>query len=149
MLSQIRSQLLRTSTHQRRLIHNTLPALSTPSKSNPPSHDHTTDTYAKDVDATPPPDSSVHRVDPDSENVQKPHEPPSGEWSRAGTRTKYESTGGKKNPYGTKGGGEEARPELQSGKPNETSHPGDGPEGKEVGGRKAERTGRSGEGKLD
>ena len=49
---------------------------------------HTPDSYSKDVDVTPPPDPTTHRVDAASEAVQRPHEPPSGEYSRAGTKTK-------------------------------------------------------------
>jgi hypothetical protein len=49
---------------------------------------HTPDSYSKDVDVTPPTDPTTHRVDAASEAVQRPHEPPSGEFSRAGTRTK-------------------------------------------------------------
>ncbi|TFK34105.1 hypothetical protein BDQ12DRAFT_669668 [Crucibulum laeve] len=74
------------------------PRFQHPSKSNPPSHDRITSVYAKHVDATSPPDSFVHRVDPGSENVQKSHEPPSGEWSRAWTRIKeYEHKDGEKD----------------------------------------------------
>ncbi|KAG5635299.1 hypothetical protein H0H81_011781 [Sphagnurus paluster] len=65
------------TTQSRRTIHNSA-ACSTK---------HTPDTYNKDVDPTPPIDSSIYRVDPSSENVQKPHEAPSGQWSRAGVRT--------------------------------------------------------------
>lgn len=45
---------------------------------------HTPDSYAKDVDYTPPPDHRIYRVDPLSENVQKPFEAPSGDFSRTG-----------------------------------------------------------------
>lgn len=64
---------------------------------------HTSDTYSKEVDATPPSDHTVHRVDPDSDNVQKPHEPPSG-YSRAGVKTEeYSSVDyGGKAPLGAK-----------------------------------------------
>lgn len=49
---------------------------------------HTPDSYSKEVDYTPPHDEKIHRVDPDSDRVQKPHEPLSG-WSRAGVTDKY------------------------------------------------------------
>ena len=64
---------------------------------------HTSDTYSKEVDATPPSDHTVHRLDPESDNVQKPHEPPSG-YSRAGVKTgEYSSVGyGGKAPFGAK-----------------------------------------------
>jgi hypothetical protein len=72
----------------RRYIHTTLPlsAASTNSKDTG-SVRHTTDSYAKDVDNTPAPDHQVYRIDPSTENVQKPYEAPSGEWSRAGVKT--------------------------------------------------------------
>ena len=47
---------------------------------------HKSETYSKEVDATPLSDHTVHRLDPESDNVQKPHEPPSG-YSRAGVET--------------------------------------------------------------
>jgi hypothetical protein len=66
---------------------------------------HTSDSYNKDVDGTPPPDNTVHRVDPDSDRVQKPYEPPSGEWSRAGVQTEeYRHVEGANQPYSPKGG---------------------------------------------
>ncbi|KIM37754.1 hypothetical protein M413DRAFT_448270 [Hebeloma cylindrosporum] len=65
---------------------------------------HTTDSYSKDVDSTPAPDPAVHRIDPDSDRVQKPYEPPSGEWSRAGDETdEYRHVEGVKEPYAPKG----------------------------------------------
>jgi hypothetical protein len=49
---------------------------------------HDADTYAKDdTDTTPPSEDIVFRVDSSSENVQRPTEPLSGQWSRAGART--------------------------------------------------------------
>lgn len=53
---------------------------------------HTPDSYSKDIDITPPIDDKVHRVDPDSDRVQKPYEAPSGEWSRAGVKTEQYRT---------------------------------------------------------
>ncbi|KAJ7577010.1 hypothetical protein C8J56DRAFT_377661 [Mycena floridula] len=62
--------------------------------------DHTTDSYSKDVDSSEPLDSKIHRVDGSSENVQKPHEPPSGRWSQAGVETNdyAEKSTGKSQP---------------------------------------------------
>lgn len=108
--------------------------------SKPTDPPHSSDSYAKDVDATPPPDHTVHRVDPTSEAAQKPHEPPSGEFSRAGTKTEeYTHVDKQGRPYAPPG-----KPEQRYGgketydreKGPETSHPGDGPEGKSSGGRK-------------
>ncbi|KAJ7176228.1 hypothetical protein C8R43DRAFT_556077 [Mycena crocata] len=59
------------------------------------SRSHTTDTYSKDVDSSPAADSKIHRVDPSSENVQKPHEPPSGKWSAAGVEAGVDNAQGK------------------------------------------------------
>lgn len=133
MLSQnIRSM---TALHSRRFLHSSSSVLS---KSKSPAHNQ--DSYNKEADSNPPPDSSIHRIDPSSENVQKPHEPPSGEWSRAGTKTsEYESVS-KTEPYAAPGqdkryGGKET---YAKDKGPETSKPGEGPEGKESGGRKPE-----------
>lgn len=86
---------------------------------------HTTDSYTKDVDSTPPHDSAVHRVDPDSDRVQKPYEPPSGEWSRAGVETEeYRHAKGAKKPHAPKGG-DKGRPKSRQnwaeGKGSQTS----------------------------
>ncbi|KAF5369685.1 hypothetical protein D9615_010161 [Tricholomella constricta] len=102
---------------------------------------HTADSYQKDVDPTPPSDSSIYRVDPSSECVQKPHEAPSGEWSRAGTRTSEYQSVSKTEPYtlpgkDTRYGGKES---WAKEKGPETSKRGEGPEGKDSGGRKQER----------
>lgn len=56
------------------------------------SESHTADSYSKDIDYTPPEDTKIHRVDSSSENAQKPHEAPSGQWSQAGVKTsEYQS----------------------------------------------------------
>ena len=108
---------------QRRCIYAS-PPLTSNSKSS-----HSPDSYNKDIDSTPPPDSTIHRVDPTSDSVQKPHEAPSGEWSRAGTRTsEYQSVNKAGQPYVTHGenrryGGEDM------------SKPGEGPEGRGSGGK--------------
>lgn len=72
---------------------------------------HSADSYFKDVDSTPPTDSTVHRVDSSSDTVQRPYEPPSGEYSQAGVQTEeYRSTEKSDKPYDAAGGGEnEAR----------------------------------------
>jgi hypothetical protein len=103
------------------------------SNSKPP---HTPDSYNKDVDFTPPPDPSIHRVDPTSDSVQKPHEAPSGEWSRAGTRTKeYQSVDKTGQPYAAPGGGKEL---YAKEKGPAISQRGKGPEGKTSSGKKPE-----------
>ena len=65
---------------------------------------HTSDTYRKEVDAMPPSDHTVHRHDPESDNVQKSHEPPS-RYSRAGVKTEQYTSSvdyGGKVPLGAK-----------------------------------------------
>ncbi|KAF5358625.1 hypothetical protein D9758_007747 [Tetrapyrgos nigripes] len=52
---------------------------------------HTSDSYSKDVDANPPNDPTIHRVDPDSETSQKSYEPPKGKYSEAGVRSAWEN----------------------------------------------------------
>lgn len=119
----------------------------TPTTSKKP---HTPDTYKKDIDSTPPPDPQVHRIDANSDKVQKPYEPPSGEYSKAGVKTgeyqsvykigdaQYEVNGECKEGENDMGerlryGGKER---LE--KEDTSSRSGEGPEGKDAGGRKAE-----------
>lgn len=93
---------------------------------------HTTDSYSKDVDSTPAPDKTVHRVDPDSDRVQKPYEPPSGEWSRAGVETEeYRQAKGAKQPYAQKGGNKgrpKSRQNWAEGKGSQTSGKAESPD---------------------
>jgi hypothetical protein len=101
MLSSIRVAALRCPQAQllhRRALRSTSALWSAQGRVN-----HTSDTYSKEVDATPPSDHTVHRLDPESDNVQKPHEPPSG-YSRAGVKTEeYSSVDyGGKAPLGAK-----------------------------------------------
>lgn len=122
---------------------------------------HSTDSYSKDVDSSPADDPTVHRVDPSSENVQKPHEAPSGRWSATGVEAGVDNAQGKKKEgekatgmkeYSTMSGekpyhapgedqryGGKAPYEQEKGKnPRETSGSHEGPEGSESGGRKPE-----------
>lgn len=100
---------------------------------------HTTDSYAKEVDATPPPDATIHRVDGDSDRVQKPHEPPSG-YSRSGVlHEEYRSVEKTEQPYSVKGGDKGsygARQNRAEEQNSETSGSEDGPDAKSSGGRK-------------
>ena len=99
----------------------------------------TTDSYAKEVDATPPSDTTIHRVDGDSDRVQKPHEPPSG-YSRSGVlHEEYRSVEKTKEPYSPKGGDKGsygARQNRAQEQSSETSGSEDGPDAKSSGGRK-------------
>ncbi|KAJ7092963.1 hypothetical protein B0H15DRAFT_777209 [Mycena belliarum] len=108
---------------------------------------HTTDSYSKDVDSTPAADPKIHRVDPSSENVQKPHEPPSGQWSATGVEAgEYASMSGDE-PYGAPGeeaagryGGKSGYQGEKAQNPRETTQSTEeqGPQGAESGGRKPE-----------
>ncbi|KAI3611078.1 hypothetical protein WG66_013817 [Moniliophthora roreri] len=97
---------------------------------------HTRDSYNKETDNTPPPDSKIHRVDPDSENAQKPYEPPSGKYAEVGARTQQAYQHARTDePYKAPGedrryGGKE---DYAKDKGPETSKPNEGPEGKSKG----------------
>ncbi|KAJ7136241.1 hypothetical protein C8R46DRAFT_1138315 [Mycena filopes] len=124
---------------------------------------HTTNSYEKEVDSSPAADPKIHRVDPGSENVQKPHEPPSGKWSATGAEAGASSPGSTNDknetgmdeystmsgdrPYAAPGaggaqryGGKEGYEQEKGGNPRETSQSteGEGPQGSESGGRKPE-----------
>ena len=102
------------------------------------SSSHTADSYAKDdVDPTPPQDSTIFRVDNSgSETSQKPYEPATGQWSRAGAQTsEYEHT---RDNYTTEGGPGlryGAKEEYSKEKGPETTKRDEGPESKSRGGR--------------
>ncbi|KAF5364043.1 hypothetical protein D9756_000356 [Leucocoprinus leucothites] len=110
---------------------------------NPSNVQHTSDTYAKDVDTSPAVDDKVYRIDELNDNVQKPYEAPSGEFSRTGaTSAEYTVMSKDGQPYAPKAEGEKQR---YGGKKNwvddkgsETSNSGEGPAGTDAGGRKAE-----------
>ncbi|KIJ69679.1 hypothetical protein HYDPIDRAFT_104271 [Hydnomerulius pinastri MD-312] len=108
------------------------------------SQPHSADNYFKDVDESPPQDPSIHRIDAASEAAQRPHEPPSGQWSQAGMKTDEYRNANKEEPYD----GLESGPEMKlryggtkkysQDKGPETSKPDQGPEGSQRGGRKPE-----------
>jgi hypothetical protein len=108
---------------------------------------HNAESYFKDVDETAPSDPTIHRVDATSEAVQRPYEPPSGEWSQAGVRTReYEHVSGPGDkPYDVRdgdgeGGGLRYGGTEKLGAGAGTSHhrEGEGVEGQSKGGRKPE-----------
>jgi len=127
-----RTSLCSSIGHQSRKLHSSGSLLA--------GGEHTSDSYSKDVDSTPASEKSVHRLDPDSDKVQKPNEPPSGPWSRAGVQTEeYRHVEGSKEPYTAKEGIKGrygARSDWAEEKGPETSSRDDGPEGKSSGGRK-------------
>jgi len=76
---------------------------------------HSADNYFKDVDQTPPQDPTIHRVDAGSESCQRPHEPPSGQWSQAGANTgEYENVS-RAEPYDAPLAGSGNRTEVTGG----------------------------------
>ncbi|KAJ3895117.1 hypothetical protein GG344DRAFT_73377 [Lentinula edodes] len=118
---------------------------------------HTSETYNKDdSDMSPPPDSKIHRVDPNSDS-QKPHEAPSGPYSRVlcfvftaaviadpvsfffkvgAESAEYKNTNSKYNgDHDTRYGGKK---QYNEDKGPETSKPDEGPAGKSSQGRKPE-----------
>ncbi|KAJ3789940.1 hypothetical protein GGU10DRAFT_431283 [Lentinula aff. detonsa] len=98
---------------------------------------HTSESYNKDdTDVSPPPDSQIHRVDPNSD-AQKPHEAPSGPYSQAGAESaEYKNTDSKYNgDHDTRYGG---RKQYNEEKGPETSKSDEGPAGKSAQGRKPE-----------
>ncbi|KAF8173165.1 hypothetical protein K438DRAFT_167881 [Mycena galopus ATCC 62051] len=145
-----------------RPIHSSSRLLAGPRCTSIASRTHTTDSYTKEVDSTPAVDSKVHRVDPSSENVQKPHEAPSGPWSAAGVEAGVTNAQGKRD--GEKATGMKEYSTMSSDKPyhapaedqryggkthyqqdkgqnpreSSTSTAQQGPQGSESGGRKAE-----------
>lgn len=98
---------------------------------------HSADHYFKDVDENPPPDSSIHRVDASSEAAQRPHEPPSGKWSQAGTQTSEYENVSREEPYDA--AGKEKGEKLSYGgvedSAGRTGGSNEGPNGKDAGGR--------------
>lgn len=103
----------------------------------PTSQTHSTDAYNKDVDTTPPEDSTTYQVDPNAD-VQKSTAPPSGEFSRAGLTSEYENVDTTSQPYAAPGQSQRYGnvDEWKKDKGPETSKPDEGPTGKSSGGRK-------------
>jgi len=103
---------------------------------------HNSDTYAKEVDTSPAADQQVHRIDELNDNVQKPYEAPSGDFSRTGaTSAEYATMSKSGQPYAPKEEGEKQRyggtKSWADDKGPQTSKPGEGPAGSDAGGRKA------------
>ncbi|RPD81362.1 hypothetical protein L226DRAFT_549960 [Lentinus tigrinus ALCF2SS1-7] len=111
---------------------------------------HTAESYFKDVDNSPPP-SKTHQVDGSGTgpDVQRPNEPLTGQWSRAGAQTKEYETTSKSETYDTKpSSGPEKDQKLRYGNipgysashstDEAVSKPGEGPEGASKEGRKPE-----------
>ncbi|KAI0254870.1 hypothetical protein BJV78DRAFT_1120440 [Lactifluus subvellereus] len=107
--------------------------------------DHSAESYLKEVDSSPPTDSSTYQVDDSSDTVQRPHKPPSGKYSQAGVGSEEYRTVDKQEPYALPSEGEAGKKLRYGGKRSwasekgkETSRPGEGPEGASARGRKPE-----------
>ncbi|KIK70583.1 hypothetical protein GYMLUDRAFT_32624 [Collybiopsis luxurians FD-317 M1] len=112
------------------------PAFLHSSFARPAAQPHTTDSYKKDDTDDSPSSDSLHRVDPNSE-VQRPHEPPSGPYSRVGAESaEYMNTNSKYNGDHDRYGGKKQYLEEKG---PETSNPDEGPAGKASKGLKPER----------
>lgn len=97
---------------------------------SPTTQKHSTDVYNKDVDTTPPEDTTTYFVDPEAD-VQKSDAPASGEWSRAGTLTsEFENVDTTSQPYANVSAKD---------KGPETGGPDEGPKGKSSSGKKTEK----------
>ncbi|KAF7375408.1 hypothetical protein MSAN_00428400 [Mycena sanguinolenta] len=147
-----------------RPIHSSSRRLAVPSYTSIASRKHTTDSYTKEVDSTPAADSKIHRVDPSSENVQKPHEAPSGPYSATGVDAGVKNAQGKRDGDGENATGMKEYSTMSDDKPyhapaedqryggkthyqqekgqnpreSSTSTTHQGPQGSESGGRKPE-----------
>ncbi|TFK94880.1 hypothetical protein K466DRAFT_508657 [Polyporus arcularius HHB13444] len=112
---------------------------------------HTAESYFKDIDNSAPSSQKVHQVDSSAtgSDVQRPSEPLTGQWSRAGAQTKEYETTSKTDTYDLKpSSGPEKEEKLGYGNTKGTSashshdesisKPDEGPEGDNKGGRKPE-----------
>jgi hypothetical protein len=106
---------------------------------------HSAETYLKEVDSSPPADSSTYQVDDSSEAVQRPHKPPSGKYSQAGVGSEEYRLMDKQVPYDPPSQGEAGKKLRYGGKNQgvsekgrETSRSSEGPDGASAAGRKPE-----------
>ena len=108
-------------------------------------HDHSAESYFKEVDSSPPADSSTYQVDASSEAVQRPHTPPSGKYSQAGVGSEEYNLVDKEAPYDPPSQGDASeklryggKNQLPSEKGKETSRSDGSPKGASAAGRKPE-----------
>ncbi|KAF8484603.1 hypothetical protein DFH94DRAFT_624266 [Russula ochroleuca] len=106
---------------------------------------HSAESYLKEVDSSPPADSSTYQVDDSSEAVQRPHQPPSGKYSQAGVGSEEYRMVDKQAPYDPPSRGEAGQKLRYGGKNQRVSEKGrersrssEGPDGASAGGRKPE-----------
>jgi hypothetical protein len=107
--------------------------------------DHSAESYFKEVDSSPPADSSTYQVDASSDAVQRPHTPPSGKYSQAGVGSEEYSSLDKETPYDPPSQGDAnkklrygGKDQLPSEKGRETSRSDESPKGASAAGRKPE-----------
>jgi hypothetical protein len=105
-------------------------------------HDHSAESYFKEVDSSPPADSSTYQVDTSSDAVQRPHTPPSGKYSQAGVGSDEYSVVDKETPYDPPSQGDASKKLRYGGKnqwPSEKgSRSNEGPNEAGAAGRKPE-----------
>jgi hypothetical protein len=113
--------------------------------SKAPGRDHSAESYFKEVDSSPPADSSTYQVDASSDAVQRPHTPPSGKYSQAGVGSEEYSLVDKETPYDPPSQGDASKKlryggkdQLPSEKGRETSRSNESPKGASAAGRKPE-----------
>lgn len=123
----------------------TTPPIYQSSQANSHASGHSAESYFKEVDSSPPADSSTYQVDASSDAVQRPHSPPSGKYSQAGVGSEAYRVMDKQAPYDppTDGGaGKKLRyggkDQWISEKGRGTSRSDEGPEGTSAAGRKPE-----------
>jgi hypothetical protein len=107
--------------------------------------DHSAESYFKEVDSSPPADSSTYQVDTSSDAVQRPHTPPSGKYSQAGVGSAEYSVVDKETPYDPPSQGDANEKLRYGGKSQEplekdggTSRSNEGPNKASAAGRKPE-----------
>ena len=107
--------------------------------------DHSAESYFKEVDSSPPADSSTYQVDASSDAVQRPHTPPSGKFSQAGVGSEEYSTVDKETPYDPPSQGDASKKlryggknQWSSEKGREASRSNESPNGTSAAGRKPE-----------
>ena len=107
--------------------------------------DHSAESYFKEVDSSPPADSSTYQVDTSSDAVQRPHTPPSGKYSQAGVGSEEYRLVDKETPYEPRFQGDEStklryggKNQSPSEKGRETSRSNESPNEASAAGRKPE-----------
>lgn len=129
--------------------HPTYEPSQTSSKVSGPSRasDHSAESYFKEVDSSPPADSSTYQVDTSSDAVQRPHTPPSGKYSQVGVGSAEYSVVDKETPYEPPSQGDANEKLRYGGKSQEPLEKGKGTSRSNEGPNKASAAGRKPEGR--